>query len=79
VSLRRRQQRVLRRTERDLAASDPGLNAFFFEFTSRAGGCEMPRLEHVAPWPLRMLARPWRGRSVSERFKDWRAENWNEP
>jgi len=47
VSLSRRQLRTLRRIERGLAASDPGLNQ--------------------------------RGRSITERVRDWCAENWNDP
>jgi hypothetical protein len=79
VSLTRRRLRALRGIERDLAASDPGLSELFRGFTDQAGELDMPRVEHVAPWPCRMLARLWRGRGVTERVKDWVAENWNEP
>jgi hypothetical protein len=79
VSLRRRQQRVLRGMERDLAASEPGLHAFFLSFNSRSGGTEMPPLEHVVSWPLRTLDRLWPGRNVTERAKDQCAENREDP
>lgn len=79
VSLSLRRLRSLRRIEQDLAASDPGLDDLFRGFTERAGEHDMPRVEHLAPWPFPMLTRLWRGRSVTERVKDWVAENWNEP
>ncbi len=79
VSLSLRRRRALRGIERDLAASDPVLDEVFRRFARRAGAYDMPRLERVAPWPLRMLARLWPGRRVTERVKDWVAENWNEP
>jgi hypothetical protein len=79
VSLSLRRLRALRGIERDLAASDPVLDEFFRRFADRAGARDMPRVEQVAPWPRRTLARLWRGRSVTERVKDWVAENWNEP
>jgi hypothetical protein len=79
VSVSLRRLRALRAIERDLAACDPGLDELFRRFAERAGKRGMPRLEHLAPWPLRMLARLWRGRSVTERVRDWVAENWNEP
>jgi len=57
----RRQLRALRRIEDELAASDPGLNAFFVSFTARAGNretpAELPGTDRAAPWPIRMLAR----------------------
>jgi hypothetical protein len=79
VSLSRRRLRTLRGIEHDLAVSDPGLNALFQSFAARAGGREMPPVEHIAPWPGRMLARLWRGRSAPERVTDWHAGNRNDP
>lgn len=79
VSVSLRRLRALRGIERDLAASDPGLDELFRRFAERAGERDVPRLEQVAPWPFRMLGRLWHGRSVTERVKDWVAENWNEP
>ncbi len=89
MSLNRRQLRNLRGIEAELAASDPGLHAFFVSFTSRAGvrevPSEMPGADRAAPWPSRLLAqlRPGRtarrGRNVSGQADDWCAENRNEP
>jgi hypothetical protein len=79
VSLSRRQLRTLRDIERDLACSDPRLEEFFRLFTGGFRGCEMPRAERVARWPSRMLAKLWRGRSVSEWVTAWPAENWHDP
>jgi hypothetical protein len=86
VSLSRRQLRTLRGIEAELAASDPGLHAFFVSFTSRAGvpevPSEMPRADRAARWPFRLLAwlRPARrGRNVNGQADDWCAENRNEP
>jgi hypothetical protein len=79
VSLSRRQLRTLCAIERDLVASDPVLCEFFGSFTLRSWGREMPRTERVVRWPSRMLARLWRGRSVSERIRDWCAANWYDP
>ena len=77
MSQSRCRRRTLRQIEQDLAASDPGLNELSMWFTLlAAGGREMPRMERILPWPLRMLARLRRGRSVRERVKDWMAENW---
>ena len=79
MSLRSRQQLVLRRIERDLAASEPGLAAFFRSFNSRSGESEMPRVEHVARWPFRTLDRLRHGRGVTERAAGQCAENWDDP
>ena len=79
MSLRRRQQRVLRGIERDLAASEPGLHAFFLSFNSRSGGTEVPRVEHVASWSLRTLDRLWPGRNVTGRAADTCAETGDDP
>jgi hypothetical protein len=65
--------------ENDLAVSDPDLSEFFWWFAVGTAGRKMPRTERVLPWPRRMLARLWRGKSVTGRVKDWCAENWNDP
>jgi Protein of unknown function (DUF3040) len=79
LSLSRRRRRTLRRIEGDLAATDPGLSAFFLSFTARATGREMPQVERVTSWPPRMWVRLWRGRTITQRVKDWCDENWNDP
>jgi hypothetical protein len=78
VSLSRRHRRILHQIERDLAASDPGLSQFFLLFNWRAWGHRMPRAERVVSWPLRVLVPRWHGRTVTERVKDWCAENWTD-
>jgi hypothetical protein len=78
VSLSRRQLRTLRGIELDLTSSDPSLSASYRSFTARTAGCQMPRAEHIADWPFRMLDRLRPGRSVTERVRDWCAENWND-
>jgi hypothetical protein len=50
-------QRVLRKMERDLAASDPRLMALFSSFTLLAQDEEMPWAEKIVAWPLRILGR----------------------
>lgn len=67
---RRDQLRTLRRIERDLADSDPGLEALFLAFARRAGRRDIPRAEKPADGPLRMLARLWQGRNAAESAKD---------
>jgi hypothetical protein len=47
VSLHRRQLRTLRRIERDLAASDPCLDAFYQGFARRTRGYDLRWLEEV--------------------------------
>jgi hypothetical protein len=84
VSLSRRQLRPLREIERDVAGSDPRLSEFFRLFTEGYRDCEMPSVERVARWPSRMLAKLWRGASVSERVVAWcggdrSAGNWKDP
>lgn len=78
MNLRRRQLRALQAIERDLAESDPGLDALFGSFARRIGGCDMRWVEKVDRRRLRISA--WRReRRLSERMKDWSAENWNNP
>jgi hypothetical protein len=84
VSLSRRLLRPLREIERDLAGSDPRLREFFLLFTEGYQDSEMPQVERVVRWPSRMLAKLWRGRSVSERVATWcagdrSAGNWKDP
>ena len=79
MSLCRRRLRTLRGIERELAASEPGLHAFFLSFNARAGQRDRPRVERIAPWPARMLARLWRGPIVTEQVKDPSTENRNDP
>ena len=83
MRLSRRQLRALRRIEDELAASDPGLNAFYVSFTARAGNREtppeLPGADRAAPWPARMLASLWPGRNVTGQADDRRAEHRNEP
>jgi hypothetical protein len=76
---RRGQLRALRRVEREIADSEPGLYAFFLSFNRRAAGRDMPQTETSGSGPLRRLARRRRGRTLTERMKDWCAENWNDP
>ena len=79
MSLRRGQPRALRGIERDLAESDPRLNAYFLSFDSHAGRPMMPRLEKIGKGPLRIFARLRRRRTLAERMRDWCAQNWNDP
>ena len=47
VSLRRRQLRILRRIERDIAGSDPGLDALYLGFARRTGGHDLRGVEKI--------------------------------
>jgi hypothetical protein len=53
VSLRRRQLRILRGIERDIADSDPGLDALYLGFARRTGG-------HDLRWVERIDVKRWR-------------------
>jgi hypothetical protein len=79
VNLRRRQLRTLRRIERDLVGSDPGLDALFRAFARHAARREMTRVEQMDHRPLRILARLRRGRPGTERMTDRCADNSNDP
>ena len=79
MSLSRRQLRTLRGIERDLARSEPGLNAWFLSFAEAVRGGDMPQEERVPRWPSRMLNRVWRGPGVSARVAAWYAGNWHDP
>ncbi len=56
MSRRRSPSRALRDIERDLADSDPGLDAFFLSFTRRTWGREMPQTETIPARRLNLLA-----------------------
>ena len=47
MSLRRRQLRILRGLERDLADSDPGLDALFLGFARRTSGHDLRWVEKI--------------------------------
>jgi DUF3040 family protein len=80
VSLRRRQQRILDRIERDLADSDPGLAAFYSGLARRTGGLDMRWVERIHRRRFGIFRRRRRReRSLGERAKNWTAENWNDP
>ena len=79
MSLRRGQSRALRGIERDLADSDPRLNAYFLSFAAHAGRPLVPRVEKIRARPLRIFARLRRRRTFAERMRDWCAQNWNDP
>jgi replicative DNA helicase len=73
VSLRRRQLRILRGIERDLAGSDPGLDALFLAFGRRTRGLDLRSVERIDRRP--MLARLRRKQAVTEQAADRCAEN----
>jgi hypothetical protein len=79
VRLRRGQLRALRGIERDLAESDPRLNAYFLSFDAHAGRPMIPKVEKIGKGPLRIFARLRRRRTLAERMKDRHAQNWNDP
>jgi hypothetical protein len=82
VKLRRGQLRTLREIEREIAGSEPGLYAFFVSFNRRGAGRDMPQTENTeasGPGRLTRLARGRRGRTLTERMRDWCAENWKDP
>jgi hypothetical protein len=81
VNLRRRQQRSLRDIERELAHSEPDLDALFLSFARHVARREVPQLEKMSHWPPRMLTRLRlrRGRTRAEPTSDRCAENWNDP
>jgi len=79
VSLSRRQLRTLRGIERDLARSEPCLDAWFLSFAAGVRGSDMPQAERMPGWPSRTLGRFWRGPRVSALVAAWHAENWGDP
>jgi hypothetical protein len=60
--------------ERDLASSDPGLDALFRSFARRTRGYDLSWVEEVGRTRFLLLGRR-RERKVTERMKDWTAEN----
>jgi hypothetical protein len=79
VSLRRRHLRILRGMERELADSDPGLDALFLGFARRTNGRDMRWVEMIDRKRRWLFFRRRQAPSPGERMKDWSAENWNDP
>ena len=82
VTMRRRSLRALQRIERDLAGSDPGLDALFRSFSRRTRGYDLSWVEKVDRRPCllsRMFGRRRHERTLTERMKDWTAGNWKDP
>lgn len=80
VSLRRRQLRILRGMERDLADTDPGLDALFLGFARRTSGHDMRWVEKIDVQQRRWLFFRRRPEpSPGEQVTDQSAENWNDP
>jgi len=82
VTMRRRSLRALQRIERDLAGSDPGLDALFRSFSRRTRGYDLSWVEKVDRRPCllsRLFGRQRHERALTERMKDWTAENWKDP
>ena len=77
--MRRRWMRTLQGIERDLAGSDPGLDALFRSFARRIGGHDMSSVEKLGRRRFLMFGRRRRERALTERMKDWTAENWKDP
>ncbi len=78
MSLRRRQLRSLRSIERDLADSDPGLDALYLGFARRTNGCDLRWLEKIERRRFWIFSRRnEQGRSGP--VKDWTAKNRNDP
>ena len=79
MSLRRRQLRILCGIERDIADSDPGLEALYLGFARRTGGHDLrwvEKIDHGRRWPFfRRRPEPRLGEQVT----DQSAENWNDP
>ena len=70
----RRWLRTLERIERDLAESDPGLDALFRSFTRRTRGSDMSWVEKIER-KRRWIFGLRRERGPTEPMKDWTAEN----
>ncbi len=82
VTMRRRSLRALQRIERDLAGSDPGLDALFRAFSRRTRGYDLSWVEKVDRRPRllsRMFGRRRHERTLTERMKDRSADNWQDP
>ena len=79
MSLRRRQLRILRGMERELADSDPGLDALFLGFARRTNGHDMRWVEMIDRRRRWLFFRRQQEPGPGERMKDRSAENWNDP
>ena len=76
--MRRRSLRVLQRMERDLASSDPGLDALFRSFARRTRGYDLSWVEEIGRKRFLLFGRR-RERKLTEWMKDWTAENRQDP
>jgi len=74
----RRLSRTLHGIERDLAGSDPDLDALFRSFARCTGGRDMSWLERIGRKRFLLFGRR-RQRTLAERMKAWCAENWKDP
>jgi hypothetical protein len=64
--------------ERDLASSDPGLDALYRAFARRTRGCDLSWVEEVSRRRFLLFGRR-RERKLTEGTKDWTAENRKDP
>ena len=64
--------------ERDLASSDPGLDALFRSFARRTRGYDLSWVEEISRRRFLLFGRR-RERKLTERTKDWTAENRQDP
>ena len=64
--------------ERDLASSDPGLDALFRSFARRTRGYDLSWVEEIGPKRFWLFGRR-RERKPTEWMKDWTAENRKDP
>ena len=64
--------------ERDLASSDPGLDALFRSFARRTRGYDLSWVEEIGRRRFLLFGRQ-RERKLTERMKDWTAENRKDP
>ena len=64
--------------ERDLASSDPGLDALFRSFARRTRGYDLSWVEEIGRRRFLLLGRR-RERKLTERTRDWTAENRKDP
>jgi hypothetical protein len=64
--------------ERDLASSDPGLDALYRAFARRTRGCDLSWVEEVGRKRFLLFGRR-RERKLTGRMKDWTAENRKDP
>jgi hypothetical protein len=79
MTKRRRSLRALQRMERELASSDPGLDALFQSFARRTRGWDMSWVEEVGRKRFVLFGRRRRERTPTGRMKDWTAGNWKDP